>query len=660
MNLFTKPMKLLTAVVMEQKSDDVVKALLQLGVMDFVHIDKLDPAQMAKLSSRPAGVSRASLEDMRHRVESLLRQGHKMLPQSESLDVKNMEKPDLDAYKKLVDGINGQLATLKESQRHTNQIALGLQEMQRYIEEQKYPFLDLRVGRAGRGSLDDLKAKLSAYGAVVTQSSVDPSQTISLTLRRDASQVNPLMDKFGWTETSSPDLQKTALSDVSAQIEKELGEVRKLQASGESQIDAVIANNESALDKVWGNLRLNELCGEIKSYFSYTRSTVLFSGWVPSEQSDAVNKAVYDASGGQCVIEWTDADTVPRSEVPVAVTAPKALMPFARIVKNYGTPEYGTVNPVPFVTIAYLAMFGLMFADVGQGLVLLLFGIWKTLDYRKHPEKKDGMINRTVAQLLIYLGVASMLFGALFGSYFGYSWLPALWFNFDAAVTGEASAGSMIKDVYGILGMTIVFGIIVIYTGLAINWINLGRKKAWVTLLLDKNGIVGGTLYGTGLYLGFGFVKSGYHAFPADPWIKPVITICVLAILARGFLTYALSVKEGGPKKSGGQVAMDAVMGWLVDCLEIFCGYMSNTLSFMRVAGLGIAHVCLMQSFQMLAGQVGGAGGIAVYVLGNLLVIVLEGLSAGIQALRLNYYEFFSRYFTGRGVAYEPVSLRRK
>jgi V/A-type H+-transporting ATPase subunit I len=131
----------------------------------------------------------------------------------------------------------------------------------------------------------------------------------------------------------------------------------------------------------------------------------------------------------------------------------------------------------------------------------------------------------------------------------------------------------------------------------------------------------------------------------------------LILIFVRGFLEYALTVKEGGAKKGAGQVILDSVMAWLVDVLEIFCGYMSNTLSFMRVAGLGIAHVCLMTSFLQLTRMAGGAGGIVIYLLGNLLVIVLEGLSAGIQSLRLNYYEFFSRYFTGKGIAYEPVGL---
>jgi V/A-type H+-transporting ATPase subunit I len=102
---------------------------------------------------------------------------------------------------------------------------------------------------------------------------------------------------------------------------------------------------------------------------------------------------------------------------------------------------------------------------------------------------------------------------------------------------------------------------------------------------------------------------------------------------------------------------------WLVELLEVFAGYLANTLSFMRVAGLGIAHVCLMMALfniaDMLKDEAGAytIGSYLIFVLGHLGIIALEGLSAGIQSLRLNYYEFFSKYFTGTGLAYSPVSL---
>jgi V/A-type H+-transporting ATPase subunit I len=294
---------------------------------------------------------------------------------------------------------------------------------------------------------------------------------------------------------------------------------------------------------------------------------------------------------------------------------------------------------------------------VGQGFVLLLVGFLLQLSYRKNPLKEDGLLSRNLSKLLPYLGVSSMLFGVLYGSYFGFALFPALWFNLDAVVAGHATTGP-VRDVYGILGITIKFGIVVIYTGLILNWINLFRKKAWLKMTLDKNGIVGGILFATGLYMGFGFVKTNYKEFPSDPWIPIVIAITVLLLFLRGFIDYYLSVKEGGQRQSVGKVIIDSTMEWIVDLLEIFGGYLSNTLSFMRVAGLGIAHAALMESFKSLSSLSSGAGAIAILVFGNALVIVLEGLSSGIQSLRLNYYEFFSRYFTGKGVAYEPVGLK--
>lgn len=81
----------------------------------------------------------------------------------------------------------------------------------------------------------------------------------------------------------------------------------------------------------------------------------------------------------------------------------------------------------------------------------------------------------------------------------------------------------------------------------------------------------------------------------------------------------------------------------------------------MRVAGLGIAHVSLMTAFEDMAAMTGNAVAyVLIMILGNVIVIAIEGLSAGIQSLRLNYYEFFTKYFTGRGIAYEPVGLRSR
>ncbi|HPY45361.1 MAG TPA: V-type ATPase 116kDa subunit family protein [Sphaerochaeta sp.] len=657
MNLFTKPMRLLTAVVLQQRSDQVVKALLQLGVLDFIHISRLEADQLAKLSSKPSTTNRVVLEDLRGRVEALLKQGHLALPGESTLDVSLLAEPQVDAYRAVLDELTQTLLALKERQKVANQALLGVEEMRRYLAESKWQYLDLRVGSVKEGKSEQLEEKLSPYGAFVEP--IDEEFVTVLSLRRDLAQIDPLLDKFGWTEESDPLLQKQAVVLVRTRLETEHQKLIDKRGEIEQSVKRAIAERKEELHAIWSNLRLNELSDQIKSYFSYTRNTTLFSGWVPADQAESVRNAIVEASGGQCVVEWTEATEVPRESVPVAVTSPKVLEPFQNMVNNYATPEYGTVNPTIFVMIAYLSMFGLMFGDVGQGLVLLLVGLFGSRSYRRNPEKKEGLLTRNVTNLLVYLGLSSMLFGALFGSYFGLPLLPPLWFNFEAAVEGHAPATALVRDVYGILGITIRFGIIIIYTGLVLNWVNLFRKKSFVPMLLDKNGVVGGVLFGTGIYMAFGFVGSSYRSFPSDPWIIPTLVICLILLFAKPYVQHFVDLKQGRTDKTFGQVAAGSIMEFLVDVLEIFTGYLSNTLSFMRVAGLGIAHASLMGTFKYLQSMVGGVAGVLIFIAGNLLVIVLEGLSAGIQSLRLNYYEFFSRYFTGRGIAYRPVGLKR-
>ena len=364
-------------------------------------------------------------------------------------------------------------------------------------------------------------------------------------------------------------------------------------------------------------------------------------------------------TSGRCIVEWTDADEMPREEVPVEMTSPKLLRPFERMVNNYSTPEYGSINPTPFTAVAYLAMFALMFADLGQGFVLLLVGLIGKWIYSKNPTKKDGIISRYLCSLLIFLGPASMVGGLLFGSCFGFELLPALWFPFDRVVEGEPVQG-LVQDIYDILGITIRFGIVVIYLGLILNWINLFRKKRFYELIFDKNGIVGGVMYGLGIWFAWGFVASGYKTFPSAPFFAPILITCLLMIVIKGPIGAVIKARHG-EKEGIGRVVIDTIMDFLVEVLEIFSGLLSNTLSFMRVAGLGIAHASLMSAFYQIAAMPGNIVlQILIMILGNVLVIVLEGLSAGIQSLRLNYYEFFTKYFTGHGMAFEPVGLKSR
>ncbi len=649
-------MKMLTAVVMESDKDNVVKALLEKGIMEFVHIGSLPSDKMAKLAEHSSSVPKAVLTDMRVRVESLLKEGGIALPELSGDAIQSLPPLDMENYRRTLDKLSLSLQSVRDRQREINQDINALEEIIRYSTEKKNDYLDLRVGVTTHGSSDDLLKRLQQIGGVFLFSS---KPYISLTLRRDSARVTEIMDKFGWTESTESEAQKSAMGEA-------LGEAKAAVESGRNELEKLsndvrdrVRNVSSDLLAIWSNVRVHELCEHIESYFSYTRNTTLFSGWVPAEYADDITSLISKVTGGRCIIEWTDADEMPREEVPVEMTSPKILKPFERMVNNYSTPEYGSINPTPFTAVAYLVMFALMFADLGQGFILLLVGLVGSWIYKKNPTKKDGIISRYLCSLLIFLGPASMVGGLLFGSCFGFELLPALWFPYEKVVAGDPVEG-LVQDIYDILGITIKFGIVVIYLGLFLNWINLFRKKRYFELVFDKNGIVGGVMYALGIWFAWGFVASGYKTFPSAPFFAPVLITCLLLIVIKGPIGAVINARNG--KKEGiGRIIIDTVMDFLVEVLEIFSGLLSNTLSFMRVAGLGIAHASLMSAFYQIADMPGNIVlQILIMLIGNVLVIVLEGLSAGIQSLRLNYYEFFTKYFTGHGMAFEPVGLKSK
>jgi V/A-type H+-transporting ATPase subunit I len=291
-----------------------------------------------------------------------------------------------------------------------------------------------------------------------------------------------------------------------------------------------------------------------------------------------------------------------------------------------------------------------MFGDAGHGLVLVLLGI-----IGSRIMKTPNM--RQLSRLLIWCGGASVVMGVLFGAYFGFELLPAAWFDYHGVVAGRAEAGA-VRNLMDILTLTIYLGVTVIAIGLVLNWVNRIRRREWRELFFDKAGVLGGIMYGTGVWVCAGFAQSGFRTFAISNLV--VVLIAGPAVLL--FLKFPLehaAARRRGESPHGGPAMW--VMDWAIELLEVFSGYLANTLSFMRVAGLGIAHVMLMVAFFQIAEMVSPAGvsvlSVIILLIGNVIVIALEGLSAGIQSLRLNYYEFFSKYFVPTGSIYRPVSL---
>jgi len=668
--IFTEAMQQVVAVVLDHDADAVTKELLRLGLLHFVSITEVDRDLGSRLESITPKIAEAGITEMRRRIEGFLAMVDEKPPSGEGLKVEDLKAVDLEETNRVLDTLAASVQKIRDLQSARQQEIIRLEDIQRQFEmfgslgelveaRSKYSYLSVQTGSIRSSLLESFEQALGELPNVTMQIGVQENQTLLLliTLKRDEGTADRILEKFGWTDVHLPRELSGSKDQVHQELEHKLQTLKDEQERLKSQSDTLIRDKLATLQQMWSNLRLNELYTRVQSFFSKTARTVIFSGWLPSEKRPELTAAIRRITGGQCYLEWhRGREAENPSSVPVQMHNPKFLSPFQMLVTNYAIPEYGSIDPTPLVAVAYLIMFGLMFGDAGHGAVLILLGVLGSFLYRGG---RSGV--RNLLGLITYCGAAAVIAGILFGSYFGMQWFPPLWFDYHGVVSGHGGGG-LVTDIYGVLVITIYFGIAVIALGLVLNWINCVAKGRWFRLVFDKGGLIGGWIYAAGIYAAAYFVRHDYKQLPDLNLLAPLIGIPVLFLTLKPVLEHLLHK----PRKPFTPLTpVDFFMEWIVEILEIFSGYLANTLSFMRVAGLGIAHVSLMIAFFTIAGMVAGSSGAytvgsyLVLIAGNVLVILLEGLSAGIQSLRLNYYEFFSKYFSGSGRAYAPVSLRK-
>jgi V/A-type H+/Na+-transporting ATPase subunit I len=663
--IFTTPMSYLIAVVLKDNADRVAAGLLRAGALQFVRTRDLDPESENALTDANLDQERATVRETRLRIESLIRVADLPPIQPEAMDPTQAKPLDPTEINREIDGLVSRVQVARDKQKELQQDIHRLEEVARQLpllesgaielgagKENRY--LQVRMGLLAPVAFDQLQGQLSRYPAVVTRIGEQDGQILAAvaSMRRHEKEVGAILSDSGFREQETLQTDTSSPAPPAEDIRRKIDELRAQQAQQQQTVEDTVRTRLPSLTELWGQLRTHELLLSVRSEFSGTVHAVVFTGWVPTHKQTALESEIREAAGESSYLEWHTVSDVPAPagadlRAPSELRNPRFLRPFQMLVTNFGTPEYGTVDPTALVAIAFLAMFGLMFGDAGHGLVLVLVGIIGTRMGRA------GRLSAGMAQLsrlVIWCGGAAVITGILFGSFFGFEIIPPLWFDYHGIVAGHASAG-VFDSIFDILTLSIYFGVTIIGVGLILNWINLFRKRRWVPLMFDKGGILGGIMYGVGVWAAAYFAASGFRAMPSGPTI--LFGIGVPALLL--FLKFPLE-HSGGKIRPGWWL-----MEWVIELLEVFSGYLANTLSFMRVAGLGIAHVTLMIAFFQIANMAAPNGhnvvSVVILILGNLLVIGLEGLSAGIQSLRLNYYEFFSKYFSASGVSYKPISM---
>lgn len=345
------------------------------------------------------------------------------------------------------------------------------------------------------------------------------------------------------------------------------------------------------------------------------------AGWVAQKDVNALETLLGEGEGVVVSVRGSEAlEIVP----PTRMENHRFFKPFELLVVMYGTPNYVEIDPTPFFAITYLLLFGAMFGDLGQGAIFLLAGLGV-----RHK------INSQFGALIAMLGASSMVFGILYGSVFGMEhWIPALLIRpFD--------------NINTMLIAAIAFGVALTAIAYVMGIVNALRRNDREEALFGKEGVAGFALFGAFILL----VLRVLGIIPIPTVVLSIaIALCIGAIVFKQPLMALLEQRKPLHDEEVGAYYIEGGFSIIETLLSIFSG----TISFIRVGAFAINHVGLFLAFQTMAKMIGTQpGSTVILILGNLLIILLEGLIVFIQGLRLEYYELFSKYYTGDGYVIE-------
>lgn len=405
------------------------------------------------------------------------------------------------------------------------------------------------------------------------------------------------------------------INKVNKFIEQNNNSIERIQKQLEEYRESIGKN----LLNNYYQLKLLEKINKIKKYMAHdNKGAFYFVGWIPEQNLKALIPKLEKDEIEYTIKNHDEVATIP----PTKLKNPKIVKPFESIVKMYGVPNYSELDPSIFVAITAFLMFGFMFGDVGQGFVILVIGLILM------------KMKKSLGSIFLAGGISAILFGIVYGNVFGK----------EDIIKGIIP--SPMDNITNMLIAGIAVGAVLIIIAMIFNIKNGIKNKDKARALFDKNGLAGLAFYVIILVLIVGFLLKGKLVISLGLSIT-LIAIPLLLILFKERIESYLNQNKSKVKSS--------IVEKIFELIEMLLNIASNTISFVRLAAFAINHVGLCMAIYILSDMVGGAGSVIVGIIGNIIVIALEGLIVAIQVLRLEYYELFSRFYTGDGKEYIPI-----
>lgn len=390
---------------------------------------------------------------------------------------------------------------------------------------------------------------------------------------------------------------------------------------------------KTSLIKLSDARQVRQYAAITRDEFAQKETRYLVLGWMAVEDANELEKQLAKEKNIEMYIE-SDEDAQ-SFESPTKLKNNFFTKPFEMITKMYGVPNYREIDPTAIVAVTYSLFFGAMFGDLGQGFLLFLLGL-------------VGYFSKklSAAKLFVPVGLSSMLFGLIYGSFFGLeNIIPSLW----GSPMEQLSTIPFFGSLNTVFIIAVATGMFVILLTMVLNvYLKLKNGEKWEAIF-DRNGIAGILFYGLIV-----LILVLYMAGQRIPALGLLTTIILLVLALIAFKEPIINFIEKKKDVNEDGIVMQ-LLTIFFETFETLLTYFSNTISFVRIGAFAIAHVAMMGVVLMFANIESGNPNWLVLILGNLFVTGFEGLVIFIQVLRLEFYEIFSHFYSGNGIEFESI-----
>ncbi|MEF9961787.1 MAG: V-type ATPase 116kDa subunit family protein [Erysipelotrichaceae bacterium] len=618
-------------------------------LLRFIEMENIHPIEASRIADRVGGLTTLTQENPYVEVLNRFKEVTSQMEMNVALKEVKDQEYDLakcknyleDTYSKFINikNVKDELTRIiQESQdaliQLTNVEALDVD----FDDLFSCRYIKVRFGRLPIDSVNKLKY-YENHPFVFKSFSQDKAYSwcMYITTNRYEGEVDNVFSSLYFERIRIPDFVHGTPEKAKELLGEEIKNDQAQLIHVEEKLAELRANCQNDFETMYGELIFLNTTFEARRYVLCLGERFSITGFVAKSDIESVKKLFADLEGVE--IEDRPADSDKRLTPPTKLKNGWFARPFSMFVEMYGMPGYRDIDPTSFVALTYTILFGIMFGDLGQGLLLMLVGF---IAYKwKHMK---------LGEVGIRIGISSAFFGIVYGSVFGNETILNPLYKTVFGLSEKPIEVLSSEAIMPLLIIAIAIGAILIICSMLINLRLQIKHKNIGELLFSQNGVSGLVFY-VSLIGGAALQLGGNIQLFTPVYVILLILLPLFLIFMKEPLEAKLEHKKMFPDGVGA-----FCMQSFFELFEVCLSYITNTISYLRVGGFVLSHAGMMLVVVLLADMMGTFGSVVVLVFGNIFVMCLEGMIVGIQVLRLEFYEMFSRYFEGNGI--EFISLK--